>query len=582
MSDSYKVYPSIGIARVGNSQDAFYVGPESAAALPTLPDGKPFGPEDFRDGSGDLKRQAARFRVYRTRADGSAEEITLQTPGVLEIRWTVHLANKKAGWYEFQTNKGEQGYASNHPLRNASVASDQRHTLFIDPGPRTVVAKPGGDERAEFSRGTIPKDYPGSFPPPDTKPFSIDTLGQLRSESSGALLVLGGLGRSGSSRAPEISNYANNDDWWDDTSDGPVQATIVFSDGREVSVEPAWVLVTPPAYAPQILNLVTLYDTIFDVAVRSLGARPDWYENGLWKRGADGYKPNYRTEIRPILERGEHYPWVAAIPPKAHRFDYERLGTADPALDGFRKYYLDVLRGPNEENNLISTKGATMMPYLAGDDCIGATDKTQSKYLKLTDTQYFLLQQWADGHFVNEPAEPRHPGEMLSQGVLENCVGGAFSPGIEMTWVSRYPELYCEPLRLHMAKVVPAPLSNGLDLKRGLEPGDVTKFMAVPWQADFNECSAQPIGERILWWWPAQRPAMVYIEAAQPKDGPSPTTGQQVPWIGTADDQNADNYIAFANDLEMVESWDRLGFVYNVGSEAEPRFIEVARTLKRE
>src|SRR5258708_24188832 len=37
-----------------------------------------------------------------------------------------------------------------------------------------------------------------------------------------------------------------------------------------------------------------------------------------------------------------------------------------------------------------------------------------------------------------------------------------------------------------------------------VEPGDVTKWMAVPWQADFYECNTH--------WWPAQRPDDVVSE----------------------------------------------------------------------
>ena len=51
-----RIHPSIGIARVGNS-DEFFVGPEVPHA--TAP---PHG--GYRDAEGRLKRQAARFRIY--------------------------------------------------------------------------------------------------------------------------------------------------------------------------------------------------------------------------------------------------------------------------------------------------------------------------------------------------------------------------------------------------------------------------------------------------------------------------------------------------------------------------------------
>jgi hypothetical protein len=51
--------------------------------------------------------------------------------------------------------------------------------------------------------------------------------------------------------------------------------------------------------------------------------------------------------------------------------------------------------------------------------------------------------------------------------------------------------------------------------------------------------------------------------------------------VGTAQDQNAPNYVQFADDLDMMSSWKDLGFVFNEGTEADPRFVEVERVLPR-
>lgn len=585
----YSIVPAIGIARVGNAPQEFCIGPEAEGALPTLPTGAPVGPDDFRDAAGRVRRQAARFRLYRSVDGGPPEEVTLRTPGVSEIRWQVHLANKKSSWYEFQTSQGEDGYASNHPLRNADLTTTaERQALIIDAGPRSIsgiLAPP-----QSFSRDTVPDSYPGSFPPEGLKPYPIDTLGELRTDEDGRLLVLGGLGHSGSDRpTPAIAQYANNDGWWDDTSDGPVSVTVRLQDGGDATVGGAWVLVGPPSYAPQLPNLVTLHDTIFDVVVRKQGLRPDIFANGFWKAGPDGYKPFFETDVKPIFERASQYPWVTAIPPKPHSFDFAKLGNPDPQLNGFRAYFLDFIRPPGADNVLVNaSSGATAMPYLAGDDALnagkpGTVTAATSKYLRLTDTQYFFLQQWAGGWF--EPgAEPAGtPGERITRGVLANCVGGAFSPGIEMTWISRNPTIYDGPFRIKTRPDVPAPLSLGFDPEAGMEPGDVTRYMAVPWQADFNECSSQPIEGRILWWWPAQRPEFVYLppEPTAERATPSQALGPQVAWIGTEYDQNAGDYIQFADDLDMVKLWDQLGFVYNIGTAADPHFVEVARRLPR-
>lgn len=587
----YRIYPAIGIARVGNAPDEFYIEPDRYCGLPLMPDGSPFTQQDFRDSQGRLRRQAARFQVFRTK-DGVSEPVTLDTAGIKSIRWTVHLANKKPSWYTFVPAEGEGGYASNHPLRNPHV--QDRHTLLIDAGPRQISGR--GQSGVPFSRDTVPAGYRGAhFPPSPLYPMndSIDTLGELRTDPDGRLLVLGGYGVSGSADPDAtITDYANNDGWWDDTSDGPVSALIELADGTLVEALPAHVLVAPPKYAPEVPNLVTLYDTIFDAMVRS-GHYPQIYRNGFWQAGKEGFHPNFQTDIRPLLERASYMPWVAAIPPKPHRFDFDMLGATGPdglgaaEYMGFRQYILDFIRPPYQENNILSANGATMMPYLAGDNCLVKGTAT-STYMRLTDTQYFMLQQWVEGSFVNRPAEGAGPDE-LTRAVLENCVGGPFSPGIEMTWISRNPAIYGEPFRIRNHFVPDGPLSLDFDLERGMEPGDLTRYMAIPWQADFNECSSQPIDGRRLWWWPAQRPEFVYLEPT-PQSGaalsaaplpPDADTGKQVPWIGTDYDQLADDFISFADDIDMVKYWSGLGFIMEKDVQGQRRFVEVERELPR-
>ena len=58
------IHPAIGIARVGNSAEEFYYGPE-------VPEPLPRPPGFYKDGTGALKREAARFRVYGYDAAGN-------------------------------------------------------------------------------------------------------------------------------------------------------------------------------------------------------------------------------------------------------------------------------------------------------------------------------------------------------------------------------------------------------------------------------------------------------------------------------------------------------------------------------
>jgi hypothetical protein len=83
-----------------------------------------------------------------------------------------------------------------------------------------------------------------------------------------------------------------------------------------------------------------------------------------------------------------------------------------------------------------------------------------------------------------------------------------------------------------------------------LEPGDITKQMAVSWQADFYDCTQ----EGTLAWWPAQRPDNVF-----PAGG-----GRQVPLIRQ-----------IVNDAtDMVQKWHRLGFIVRKGT----KYIETERS----
>src|SRR5215203_2768854 len=75
MPPIYRIHPAIGIARLGNSPDEFYISPEAPAALPIACDAAgnatlaPDGTSEetittFKDEKGRIKRQAARFQVY--------------------------------------------------------------------------------------------------------------------------------------------------------------------------------------------------------------------------------------------------------------------------------------------------------------------------------------------------------------------------------------------------------------------------------------------------------------------------------------------------------------------------------------
>ena len=653
MATKFRIHPAIGIARLGNSPDKFYIAPDAGGDLPIHCDdnGNPavdaHGNEvrvtDFKDASGRILRQAARFRVFiydekspegREILIGDQVDIVNPKNGQLltfrieDIKWTVYLANKKACWYEFKESDGEHGYAADHPLRNADIKnSEERQRLIMDPGPRSVSFK-------EKQRAVFDKNAPGptSFPP-DLVPHSISELGELRctqQANTNRLLVLGGFGNSGSMLGgfgnPKIEQYANNDGWFDDTSDGPVKAqvigTLLAIDKRPVTsnsapaptpavIDPAWVIVGYPRYVPQAVDIVTMDDLVFDIAVRQFGYVPYLYgippynssvlvpqdEAGLklWRGQAKwntSFRPYFRRDILPILLRPldaqnfmDRDPLTGGNPHSnapGGNFDFADLSVppfpGEPDADRRRRHEMrhllfGVLRKAGQENDLLAPSNAGKpgldlfaMPLLCGDNPL--SNVAPSKFLRLTDTMLFLLKQWADGLFIDEKAEeivppPMHPGAgvALDRGALAAVLGGAFCPGGEASWIMRNPAIYSAAYRInHSATVSQGELAQAGDakLKNGMEPGDITKYSGLPWQSDFNECSNQPINTTYRDW-----------NSIDPKNigDPIAQTYQLTywwpihrpfffnnhPWSPTAQNN--------AGDLEMVTAWASLRFI---------------------
>jgi len=600
MAIVYKIHPAIGAARIGNSAE-YYLAPETPGGLPLdRNSGKPIyaGPgvppqNIFHDASGALKKQAARFKVFAyDNADpadpGTRVEVGTTKVGgktVAGIEWTVYLANKKASWFQFEQltgsgMEGDAGYNKNNannakknPLRfnklyglsndPATIDDAKRKQLILDPGPRTVSGAnaPAADFKIA-SKGL--------------QPFDVTTLGRILTDADCNLIVLGGEGSSGTTDLPIVigddmsaqgGSYANNNGWFDDVSDGPVSGALVLEDGTKVAIDtPSWVLCGPPKYAPEIINVVSMYDTMYDIFVQAFGLNPRLFKNGF----QTSYQPNRAAEIVPLLSRPNLYQFVAILNQFARK-----KHAALPALSSqqFKQSVEAVLRSPDQKNS------AGLMPYLAGDNPITATQA--SNFLTLSATQIFVLRQFANGIFSDSPPPAQGEGVALDQASLENCVGGAFCPGIEMTWICRnttiYTPLPASPALSDAFRIRHKKLDGGLtltngadnDYSAGLEPGDVIKYMAQPWQADFNECSTQPIpgpNGPSYWWWPAQRPYSVF---------PAANPAQQLPWTRLTPADPDPNHVF--EDLQMVTNWKDVGFILNVAPGADPQLVEIER-----
>ena len=578
---SAKIHPAIGIARVGNSPDEFFVGPESPGH-PPLPDG------GFKDPKGRIKRQAARFRIYGYDAHGHVvRELTADDA---DITWTVHLANTKASFKQFQSHFEPK------PAPRRNDKTHDRTLLEIDPGARTIEGRSTRND--EF--GT-----PYAF---DTGTFfrSAVYLGELRTDARGRLLVLGGRGHSDATESKYrfIRQYANNDFWHDDTSDGPVTATVTVG-GKVLDVTPAWLIVAPPDFSPFTYNLVTAYDVMREVAI------------------ARGWLPkpstvSFTREIYPILARAVGYTSVSASSVRGHgvgeggdffRPDlFAKLSSNDAAAADARLALFTRVRTPYQDPRQASYQ---YMPQLSGDNGNSVTGDP-TLWLSVTELQYEFLEAWKDGKFdadwphgLDPRRGPRQPPlgaippkfqpDALDRATVEACVGGPFYPGIEITFIATHPDLYSEPFRFDAAT---------------LAPGHVTRWMALPWQADFFECYDV--------WWPAQRPDDVITESAY-EDAisvwnsgvtgadPAPSflnlVEGRAKWVrGLSDDvalaldpdgkpipdpvdpvdpgpPKKTKWLHYHyGDLAMVSAWSEMGFVYPaVSPDGKPLLIEHER-----
>jgi hypothetical protein len=656
----YKIHPGLGIARIGNSPTEFYVGPLAPGEVPD-----PEGGFKDRLGRIKRQAAEFRVYGYN-KDGVAVKEITADDAEIiwnvhLANRKAEH--HQFAGrWWESQYPEWYKADPKQPPLRNQEVLDPKERSqkLVIDPGPREIkgrrtkgaeymfdngtfgplpytVVSLGGVEnpgqstayRIKGSRTgdinkiyTFPANDPGPevaklwaeypnqvIPPVAISPKVTVPLGELQTDEEGRLWVLGGLGHSDSVMpSNEIgflcagNYYANNDYWYDDTSDGPVNATVIPKNGgKSMQAESAWVLVAPPKFPVSAHVLTSLYEIAEET----------------WEKKNGGPPPDERTsftrDIYPVMERLQQYHWLnkAAFrghgpgPGKAGNF-LNAQGQPLPALhrkgpefslrkkDVFKRLRPPDLLGeptPTTADTSESLKYASSyyMPQMSGDggDALVPQDNSPESplgiigslyitWLTLTSTQYKHFKNWAEDDFDDDwtgSAPPVLPiwsypvseqPAMIDKGSLDPCVGGAFYPGIEITYIATYPDTWSGLGRIDASK---------------FRPGDITRWMALPWQADFSECNTN--------WWPAARPDDVvplseyeqilatYSEALE--GGLEAALANRVPWARGIPDESP------ALDNAMIHAWKDFGFIVpkkypREGPNAQDVYIEVDRS----
>lgn len=474
----FKIFPPIGIARLGDSETEWFIGPERPGAYEA-----PVG--GYKSADCRLKRQGARFRIFAFEDDGktpilengSPKEITLAQA---QITWTVQLANTKAAAFRFK----EPG------RRNTKVKPEAARQVLKIVTEEASIAGPNA--AVQFQQGAF-RGLPVK-------------LGELLTDEDGRLIVLGGHGQARCvteagwqpNATADYGNLYDHNDWHDDTADGPVRASLVM-DGVVHPVAAARVVVSPPAFAPSIQPIVSLYDRLLPVMNQTFKLPP-----------AQG-PVSFTQDIYPILRRTLHVGRVFDVPEWGHGAIAKAI--ADPTLNPAS--IVGALTPP-PGSTPVPGPGSQNMPKLLGDD--------KTPHLTLTPLQYETMRAWLGqegvtwiNDWTGQPPEPSPTvtPDGLTRAALEACVGGGFRPGIEAGRYLVYPP---KPF-LPGPDEDPAP---PVDAERFVEPfrlrddipaGAVTEQMAVPWQGDFWYCKTEGAG-----WWPTHRPDIAFLEGGGQED----------------------------------------------------------------
>ncbi|MFL9898024.1 LodA/GoxA family CTQ-dependent oxidase [Paraburkholderia fungorum] len=336
-------------------------------------------------------------------------------------------------------------------------------------------------------------------------------LGDAETDGEGRLIVRGGYGKSENPTDPSSQpNFPTTPGWYDDVSDGPITAQIKFGGTTFTAVNGAWVICPPPRYAPTSYSITTLYDTLRQLAITQ-GQLP-----------APG-QPSFANDVYPILKRALDMRFVTAF----------AFGTGDHDT-------LTVFAPPGGAGDTLANRQAVYAKLRPGGDMPLLNDGGGTTS-QLRDFQHGFIQQWSEGQ-VTPDWPPVAPTDIdpdgLTRAALENCVGAAFFPGIEAGGISNTLQItalkFAEPFRLETSQV---------------QPGDVTKGMARPWQGDFMLCSGPESDAQNdqASWWPAARPIGIY-----PYDDP---TNKRLWTLGVASSMS-----------DMVANWHQLGFIVDNGS----------------
>lgn len=353
-----------------------------------------------------------------------------------------------------------------------------------------------------------------------------------------------------------------------------------------------------------------------------------------WVNLGDFLAPSFRETIDQLIASGDfHYLYNdieagAAVRKKV--FDLFR----NPIYDYDNEPIIPSKDHTGIENRGAGTT-TLKQPYYPGDgiDYPGSP----AQWFAIPPLLYKHLQAWADGYFeplkldvphdkvdmdtlgrhfrqsfMDASNDPAKRPLLMTRAVLDTLYGGGFHPGVELTWPMRHKQMYAEHnvvfeevtagnkfLGLREIRINSDDKGTGSehffkdfgfqfneeDVRKSMDPeheahwlwqitpGDLTKWMGIPWQSDAGSCQAVFTNEQYPTpaWWAANLPVYVLTHNtfAEMKKDVLPETARnlfasRLPWLHTADTGYVGYHAegGYTNGLiNMVYKWKDVGMV---------------------
>ncbi|MES2017346.1 MAG: LodA/GoxA family CTQ-dependent oxidase [Pseudomonadota bacterium] len=669
----FRIYPSIGIARLGN-------GPaqkEHVIFSPEIPWENLYRTdENYLTADGHIKKQAQRFYIYECKEDGTP--LGPIDPNEYEISWHVEVANKKPFWYDFNNSLDLSIMSENRNLSPnfakdklaPGIGAAQRNPNVLDMGKhmahgydyrKELVNRPPLTSVTDSAQRAV---LCGQFPfhkngssllakslKTDAKSVDLGTI----EYDQGTLIFYAADGKSASLNPSDVNtDFADNSNWYDDICDGRISATIIAKADRtchqlDDANSAAWVATAPPDYAPQIQPISTMYDMIVgasndDFAPELSLVFPMLYRlyRMQWVNLGDFLAPSFRETIDQLTAQGKfHFLFSNVDSPEAAEVRSKVFSQfRDPSYPYDNEPII-----PSSSTTNISNRGsgldALKLPFYPGDGINYPGSPAQ--WFAIPPLLYEELKKWRDGLCKSIDGQPFHnmdelgayfrtvyldaardPAKkplLMTRAVLETLYGGGFHPGVELTWPMRHNLIYAEncevfkevgpktglyglrEVRINAATVerqkaiffndfgfqmVSEDIRESMDASNPkhwlweITPGDLTKWMGIPWQSDAGSCQAVFIEKQypVPAWWAANLPVYVLPEASYQKlldPEILPETkryiyGNRLAWLQTTDTGFVGYHAegGYMNGLiAMVYQWDKIGMV--TGRKLEPR-----------